>query len=203
MSRMTCFSSFGDVLVLVPHLLDGEGDHLEAHLVHVVRAGRAHAVAHHLRLLHDLLDSELADDAAQMAFHDKAYEAFALVGQFREELFGCGKDGLLVRADFDLGDGFDGYGDTLFGIEILLRGDVEAHEFERELARVFNNREDDGAATLDDARATETVDDDGLIRAGFAKHLGHEGGEEEGGENYQTNNDDYRVRHIVPLSETD
>src|SRR2546423_786013 len=87
MSRMTCFSSFGDVLVLVPHLLDGEGDHLEAHLVHVVRAGRAHAVAHHLRLLDDLLHRELADDAAQVPLQHQADQPLALLVAW---LFGMG-----------------------------------------------------------------------------------------------------------------
>ena len=32
----------------------------------------AHALAHHLRLLHDLFHRELADDAAQVAFHHQA-----------------------------------------------------------------------------------------------------------------------------------
>ena len=45
----------GDVFVLVADFLDGERNHFEAHLVHVVGAGGAHAVAHHFRLFHDLL----------------------------------------------------------------------------------------------------------------------------------------------------
>ena len=172
-----------DVFVLVADLADGEADDFESHLAHVVHAGGTHALGDHLGLFDDLLDGKLADDAAQMAFHDEADEAFALVGRFGEELFGCGEDGLLVGADFDLGDGFDSYGDALLGVEILLRGDVEAHEFERELAGVFDDGEDDGAAALDDARAAKAIDDDGFVRAGFAKHLGHETGEHERGEN--------------------
>ncbi len=70
----------GDVLVLVADLADGEGDDFEAHLGHVVHAGGAHALGDHLGLFDDLLDGELADDAAEMAFHDEADEAFALVG---------------------------------------------------------------------------------------------------------------------------
>ena len=69
----------GDVLVLVADFLDGERDDLEAHLVHVVGAGGAHAVADHLRLLHDLFHRELADDAAQVAFHHQPDQAFALL----------------------------------------------------------------------------------------------------------------------------
>ncbi len=63
---------------------------------------------------------ELSDNAAQMAFHDEANEAFALVGRFGEELLGSGKDGFFVGADFDLGDSFNGDRDTLLGVEVLL-----------------------------------------------------------------------------------
>ena len=70
-----------DVLVLVADFLDGERDHFQAHLVHVVGAGGAHAVGDHLRLLDDFFHRELADDAAQMAFHHQADEAFALLRQ--------------------------------------------------------------------------------------------------------------------------
>ena len=59
----------GDVLVLVAHFLDGERDHLQAHLVHVIGAGRSHAVGHHLGLFHDFFHRELADDAAQVPLH--------------------------------------------------------------------------------------------------------------------------------------
>src|ERR1700693_1934298 len=97
----------GDVFVLVPDLFDGEGNHFEAHLVHVVGAGGAHAIADHLGLLDDFFDGELPDDAAQMAFHHQAYQAFALLIGFGEELLGRGEDGFLVRLYLDLGDGLD------------------------------------------------------------------------------------------------
>jgi hypothetical protein len=54
----------GDVVVLVPDLFDGERNHFEPHLRHIVGAGGPHPLAHHLRLLHDLFHRELADDAA-------------------------------------------------------------------------------------------------------------------------------------------
>ena len=117
MSRMTCFSSFGDVLVLVPHLLDGEGDHLEAHLVHVVRAGRAHAVAHHLRLLDDLLHRELADDAAQVPLQHQADQPLALLVALGEELLRGGEDRLRVRLDLDLRHRLHGDRHALAGTE--------------------------------------------------------------------------------------
>ena len=65
-----------------------------------------------------------------MAFHDEADEAFALVGRLGEKLLGRGEDGFLVGADFDLRDGFDGDGYALLGVEVLLGGDVEAHQLE-------------------------------------------------------------------------
>ena len=131
----------GDVVVLVADFLDGERDHFEAHLAHVFRAGGAHALAHHLRLLHDLLDGELADDAAQVAFHHQADQAFALRRRLGEELLGGGEDGFAVGADLDLRDGFDGDGDALLGVEVLLRRDVEGHQLQRELAAAFDDRE--------------------------------------------------------------
>src|SRR5437868_2245691 len=67
-------------------------DDFQPHLAHVVRAGRAHAVAHHFRLFDDLLDGELADDSAEMAFHDQANQAFALVRILAQELLRGGED---------------------------------------------------------------------------------------------------------------
>jgi hypothetical protein len=54
----------GDVLILVAHLFDGERNHLQPHLVHVVGAGGTHPVGNHFGLLHNLFHCELADDAA-------------------------------------------------------------------------------------------------------------------------------------------
>ena len=162
----------GDVFVFVAHLFDGEGDDFEAHLAHVVGTGAAHAIGDHLRLFHYLFDGELADDAAQVAFHDEADEAFALGRGLGEELLGGGEDGFLIAADFDLRDGFHGDRDTLLGVEVLLGRDVERHELERQLAAAFDHGKDDGAVALDDAGAAETIDDEGLVRAGLAKHPG-------------------------------
>src|ERR1019366_8621648 len=41
----------GDVLVLVTHFLDGERNHLDSHLVHVVGTGGAHPIGDHFGLL--------------------------------------------------------------------------------------------------------------------------------------------------------
>ncbi len=75
----------------------------------------------HLRLLDDLFNRELADDAAEVAFHDEPDQAFAFGGSFGQELFGRCLNRLGIRLDFDLRDGFDGDGHTLLGVEILLR----------------------------------------------------------------------------------
>ena len=91
----------GDVLVLVADFADGEGDDLEAHLAHVVEAHGTHALGYHLWFLDDLLYRELTDDATQMAFHNQADRAFALIRRLGEKLLGGGEDGLTVGADFD------------------------------------------------------------------------------------------------------
>ena len=104
-----------------------------------VGAGGAHAVAHHLGFLHDLFHRKLADDAAQVAFHHKADQRLAVLVGLGEELFGRCLDGFRVGLDFDLRHGFDGYGDALHRVEVLLRGNVERHQFERELARGFEH----------------------------------------------------------------
>ena len=132
----------GDVVVAVPHFLDGERDDLEAHLVHVVGAGGAHAVGDHLRLLDDLLDRQLADDAAQVAFHDQADQALALRRRLGQELLGGGEDRLVVALHLDLGDRFDGHRDALLRVEILLRRDVERHQLERQRLEALDHRED-------------------------------------------------------------
>src|SRR5208282_3346349 len=103
----------GDVFVLVANLFDGERNYFEAHLVHVVGAGPAHSIAYHLGLFDNFFDGELSDDAAQMAFHYQADQAFALLIGFGEELLGCGEDGFLVGLDLDLSDGLDGDGHAL------------------------------------------------------------------------------------------
>ena len=185
----------GDVFVLVAHLADGEGDDLETHLAHVVGAGGAHALGHHLRLFHNLLNRQLADDAAQVTFHDQADETLALVGRLGEELLGGGKDRLLVGADLDLRDGLDRNGDALLGVEVLLRCDVEAHQFEGQFPGVFNNRKDNGTVALDDARAAKTVDDQSFVGTSFAEHAGKGGQDEQGDENRKPDDDEIRVVH--------
>ena len=76
----------GDVLVFVTHFLYGEADDFEAHLAHVIGAGGAHTSADHFRFFDDLLDGELADDAAEMAFHHQTDQAITLGGRFGQEI---------------------------------------------------------------------------------------------------------------------
>ena len=169
----------GDVFVLVADFLDGEGNDFQAHLVHVVGAGGAHALAHHLRLLHDLFHGELSDDAAQMAFHHQADQSFALLRSLGEELFGGGQNGFRIALDFDLRYGFHRDRHALPGVEVLLRRDVERHQLERQPTGALHHGEDDGAAAFHDARAAESVDDDGFVRSRLAEQLGEHGHQEE------------------------
>ena len=140
-------------------------------------------------MLDDFFDRELSDDAAQVAFHDEADQAFALVGSLGEKLLGRGQDGFHVRFHFDLRDRFNGNGDALLGVEVLLRGYVERHEFEREFPTDLHHREDDGAMAFDDARSAEAVDDQSLMRAGFAIQARQHAHREHDGEQRQANDD--------------
>jgi len=103
-----------------------------------------------------------------MAFHHQAYQAFALLIGFGEELLGRGEDGFLVRLYLDLGDGLDRDGDALLGVEILLRGDVERHELERKALAVFDHREDDRAVSLNHAGSAKAVNNQRFIWPRFA-----------------------------------
>src|SRR5262249_10287165 len=75
-----------DVFVLVPDFLDGERDHFKTHLVHVIGTSGTHAVGNHLRLLYDLFDCQLADDSAEMTFHNQANQTFPLIRSLGQKL---------------------------------------------------------------------------------------------------------------------
>ncbi len=167
-SRHVRLAHVGDVLVLVAHFLDGEGNHFQPHLAHVIGAGGAHTLAHHLGLLHDLFHRELPDDAAQVAFHHQADQAFALLISLGQELLGRSQDRLHVGFDLDLRHGLDGHRYTLLGVEILLRSHVEGHQFQRKLAADLHHRPYDGSVSLHDACAAKTVDDQRFVRTSLA-----------------------------------
>src|SRR5439155_20127278 len=147
----------GDVFVLVTDLFNGEGNHLETHLVHVVGAGGTHAVSNHLRLLHDFFHCELSDDAAQMPFHDQPDESFALLVSLGKELFRRSQNGLHVGFHFDLRHGFDGDRHALLGVEVLLRRDIKRHQLQRKSTANLNHRKHDGAVSFHDSGSAEPV----------------------------------------------
>ena len=162
----------GDVFVLVADFLDGEGNHFQAHLVHVVGAGGAHAIAHHLRLLHDLFHRQLADDAAQMAFHHQADQAFALLRRLGQKLLRGGQDRFRIGLHFDLRHRFHRDRHALPRVQILLAARRRKTSAPAKAARVFHHREDHRTAALDDARAAKPINDDGLVRPRLAEQLG-------------------------------
>src|SRR5260370_28144492 len=133
-------SHVGDVFVFVADFLDGEADDFEPHLAHVSGASGTHAIANHFGLLDDLFDGELANDSAEVAFHHKADEAFALLRGLGKELFGSGENGLFVILHLDLRDGLDSDRDALIGVEIMLWSDVEGHQFQRQIPYRLHNR---------------------------------------------------------------
>ena len=120
----------GDVVVLVTDFLDGERDHVETHLVHVVGAGGAHPVTHHFRLFNNLLHRKLADDAAQVALHHQPDQAVAFRVALSEELLGGSYDRLRIGLHLDLRHSLDRDRDTLHRVQVLLRRDVEGHQLQ-------------------------------------------------------------------------
>ena len=159
----------GDVLLLGANFLNGEGDDFEAHLGHITGAGGAHPVSHHFGLFDDLFDGELANDPAEMTFHDEADESFTVVTALGEELLGCGDDRFRVALNFDLGDRFHSVGDALAGLDILSGGNVKTHEFEGEFPGGLKHGEDNRAPTFDNAGTAEAADNQGLVWSRFAE----------------------------------
>src|SRR5208282_6846538 len=143
---------------------------IEPHLAHIGGAGGAHAVADHFRFFHDLLDRELADDAAQMAFHHQPDQTFALFRPLGKELLGGGSNGHGVRFHFQLSDRFDGDGDALVGVEALLRSHVKRHQLERELAALFKHWQDNRAAIRYRSRSSNAVNHQRFVRSYLPQH---------------------------------
>ena len=164
-----------DVLRSCRDFLDRKRDHLETHLGDVVGDVAAHPVGHHLGLLDDLLDGQLADDAAKVAFHDEANQRFALRRRFGQELFSRRPDGIGSRLDLELRHRLDVHRDALIGVEILLRRDIEAHQLEAELLRAVNQWQDQLRAPLHDVRAAKPVANQRLVRSDLAEHPGERG----------------------------
>ncbi len=185
-----------DVFVRIGHLADRERHDLEAHLGHVLGDVRPHPVGDHLRLLHDRLDRELADDTAQVTFHHQPDQALHLRVVHREELLGRRQDTDRVRLHLDLGHGLDVHGDALIGVQVLRRRDIKAHQLQRELAALLDHRPDDLTASLDDLRPAEAVDDERLVRADLAVEPGDERrDQQENDDQYPDNNEDGHEIH--------
>ena len=146
----------------------------------------AHPLGDHLRLLDDLLDRQLADDAAQVPFHHQPDQALALLGRLGQELLGRGLDRLHVRLDLDLRDRLDRHRDALLGVEVLHRRDVERHQLERQLVARLDHRKDDRAVPLHDPRAAEAVDDQRLVRTGLPVQRREERSQQRHRQHHQT-----------------
>src|SRR6185437_5050594 len=152
---------------------DGERDDLKPHLAHIIGAGRAHAVADHLRLLDDFFNRQLTDDAAQVAFHYQLNQALTFLRTFGEELLRRSPDGFRVGFDFDLSDSFDSNRDALLGVQVLLRSNVERHQLERQAVTVFQHGEHNGSVAGDHALAAESVHYNRFMWASLAIEPGH------------------------------
>lgn len=110
-----------------------------------------------------------------MAFHHQPDQPFARLIGLGEKLLGGGLDGFGVAFHFDLRDRFHRHGDALFGVEILLRRDVERHQLQRKLAVAFHHRENHGSPAFHDAGAAEAVNHQRFMRARFSVQPGGNG----------------------------
>jgi hypothetical protein len=119
-------------------------------------------------LLDDFFDGELSNDAAQVAFHHQADQAFAFLIALGQKLLGCGEDRFFVGLHLDLSHGFDSDRYALLGVEVLLGRDVERHQFERKTFGIFDHRKDDRAVALNHARSAKAVDDQRFVWSGLA-----------------------------------
>src|SRR6266576_3691905 len=200
-ARYVRLAHVGDVLVLVAHFLDGERNHFQPHLAHVISAGGAHTLAYHLGLLHDFFHRELSDDAAQMAFHHQSDQSLALLICLGQELLRRGQDRLDVGLDLDLRHGLDCYRLSLLGVEILLRSHVERHQFQRKLPANLHHGPYDGPVTFHDTRAAEAVNDERFMRTGLAIESRESAHQEQNSQDAQPDDDPdfcwYPERHIA------
>ena len=157
-----------DIARLFGHVLEREGHDLQAELVEVGGDGLAHAGGHELRVLDQLLDGELAHDAAQMALHHLAHHRLAVFLGLAQELVRRAPDLLVVVLDLELGNGLHFDGDTLVGVQGVARRHVKAHQLQVELVGFLEERHDHGAAADDDARAAASIDDQCAVGADLA-----------------------------------
>src|SRR5262249_31134809 len=138
--------------------------------------GTAHPVGHHFRLLDNLLDHQLADDTAQVAFHHEPDQSFTLLVRLCEQLLGGCAYRVGITLDLYLGYSLHVHRHALLCIQVLRGGDIERHQFERQHPRALHKGHDDSAATLDDfwhtARA-QPVNDHSFVRTNFSEQSGH------------------------------
>ena len=108
-----------------------------------------------------------------MSFHHQADQAFPLLVGLGEELFRRGQNGLHVRLDLDLRYRLDRDRHALLGVEVLLWGHVERHQFQRKLAAYLDHGEHQSAVALHYSGPAQSVDDQGFMGAGLAIKPGH------------------------------
>src|SRR5258707_14389003 len=112
-----------------------------------------------------------------MAFHHQADQTLAFLRRLGEELLSRRLDRFGIGLDLDLRDRFDGHGDALLGIQILLWRNVERHELERQQAAILDHGQDHATAALYYARPAKTVNYQSFVRASLAIQLGEHGHE--------------------------
>ena len=78
-----------DVLILITHIFNREGDDFQAHLIHIWSDGLEHLCANVLRVFDQFFNCELTNDTTQVPFHNQADQIFTLLLAFTQKLL-CG-----------------------------------------------------------------------------------------------------------------
>ena len=134
-----------DVALGVADVLEGEGQHGQAHLGEVPLDGLDDAAGELLAAAVDLLDRHAADDLADLAFEDVDGHVADAVAADAQELLGGPVDGLVGRIDLDLGRGLGHDRDAAVGQD-LGRADGHGDDVHGEDVDLFHAGPDEDAA---------------------------------------------------------
>src|SRR6266850_1357255 len=98
--------------------------------------------------------------------------SFTMLRPLGEELLGGRSNGHGVGLHFELRHRFNRDGDALVGIEALLRSNVKRHQLQRELAALFQHRNENRAAIGYRSWTAYSVNDERFVRPDFSQKRG-------------------------------
>ena len=116
-------------------------DHFKAHLVHIVRAGGAHAVAHHFRLFHDLFHGNCPMMPRRWPSITRRISASRSLSVLVRNCSAAVMMRFGIGLHLDLRHGFDRDRDALLACRDPVAGATsKAHQFQRQTFHCFHHR---------------------------------------------------------------